>query len=167
MDRQLFSLPRGPRPRKLGSPSATARFARAAAPQWQRRLKSNSSVNQTLLLETGTRHGSHFLRESFAGRKYHRPANQKRNTHVERNPCDAGATTWRTTGGQVKTEENEPHRGQLALSDADGFWPPTPCGRGSDHPSCSKDVPNPMTVKRWSKSCRLHELTLFSVTYAN
>src|SRR6516162_2945533 len=29
VDRQLFSLPRGPRPRKLGSPSATARFARA------------------------------------------------------------------------------------------------------------------------------------------
>ena len=28
MDRQRFSLPRGPRPRKLGSPSATAGFAR-------------------------------------------------------------------------------------------------------------------------------------------
>ena len=28
MDCQLFSLPRGPRPRKLGSPSATARFAK-------------------------------------------------------------------------------------------------------------------------------------------
>src|SRR6516162_2002555 len=32
MDRQLFSVPRGPCPRKLGSPSATARFARATAP---------------------------------------------------------------------------------------------------------------------------------------
>src|SRR6516164_10350433 len=31
VDRQLFSLPRGPRPRKLGSPPATARFARATA----------------------------------------------------------------------------------------------------------------------------------------
>ena len=31
MDRQLFSLPRGPRPRKLGSPPATARFTRATA----------------------------------------------------------------------------------------------------------------------------------------
>src|SRR6516225_8803385 len=31
VDRQLFSLSRGPRPRKLGSPSATARFARATA----------------------------------------------------------------------------------------------------------------------------------------
>src|SRR6516225_5373962 len=31
VDRQPFSLPRGPRPRKLGSPSATARFARATA----------------------------------------------------------------------------------------------------------------------------------------
>ena len=31
MDRQRFSLPRGPRPRKLGSPPATARFTRATA----------------------------------------------------------------------------------------------------------------------------------------
>ena len=31
VDRQLFSLPGGPRPGKLGSPSATARFARATA----------------------------------------------------------------------------------------------------------------------------------------
>src|SRR6516162_11925539 len=31
VDRQLFSLPRGPRPRKLGSPPATARFARLTA----------------------------------------------------------------------------------------------------------------------------------------
>src|SRR6516164_9404776 len=31
VDRQLFSLPRGPHPRKLGSPSATARFARTTA----------------------------------------------------------------------------------------------------------------------------------------
>src|SRR6516162_8406772 len=31
VDRQLFSLPRGPRPRKLGSAPATARFARATA----------------------------------------------------------------------------------------------------------------------------------------
>src|SRR5215831_6870258 len=33
----------------------------------QRRLKSNSSGDQTLLLETRTRRGSHFLRASFAG----------------------------------------------------------------------------------------------------
>ena len=26
---------------------------------------------------------------------------------------------------QVKMQENEPHRGQLALSEADGFWTPT------------------------------------------
>src|SRR6516162_3501076 len=30
-DYSFFSLPRGPRPRKLGSPSATARFAHATA----------------------------------------------------------------------------------------------------------------------------------------
>jgi hypothetical protein len=28
-------------------------------------------------------------------------------------------------GEQVKMQDNEAHRGQLALSDADGFWTPT------------------------------------------
>src|SRR5262250_3664068 len=44
------------------------------ATQWQRRLKSNSSEDQTLLLETRTRHGSHFLRASFAGRRISLPS---------------------------------------------------------------------------------------------
>src|SRR5215472_8951043 len=37
------------------------------AMRWQRRLNSNSSEDQTLLLETWTRHGSHFLRASMPG----------------------------------------------------------------------------------------------------
>src|SRR5215471_16918369 len=44
------------------------------ATQWQRRLKSNSSEDQTLLLETRTRHGSHFLRAFFAGRRISLPS---------------------------------------------------------------------------------------------
>ena len=36
--------------------------------QWQRRLKSNSSEDQTLVLETLTRHGSRFLGAFCAGR---------------------------------------------------------------------------------------------------
>src|SRR6516225_4904600 len=35
------------------------------AMRWQRRLKSNSSEDQTLLLEARTLHGSRFLRASF------------------------------------------------------------------------------------------------------
>jgi len=48
---------------------------------WQRRLKSNSSEDQTFLPETGTRHGSHFLRASFAG--LNQPAIQNRSTYVK------------------------------------------------------------------------------------
>jgi len=44
------------------------------AMRWQRRLKSNSSEDQTLLLETRTRRGSHFLRASFAGRRISLPS---------------------------------------------------------------------------------------------
>ena len=44
------------------------------AMRWQRRLKSNSSEDETLLLETRTRHGSHFLRASFAGRRINLPS---------------------------------------------------------------------------------------------
>src|SRR6516165_8405690 len=38
--------------------------------RWQRRLKSNSSEDQTLLLEARTRHGSHVLRASITGRRF-------------------------------------------------------------------------------------------------
>src|SRR5215472_9604042 len=44
------------------------------AMRWLRRLKSNSSEDQTLLLETRTRHGSHFVRASFAGRQISLPS---------------------------------------------------------------------------------------------
>src|SRR6516165_4603053 len=44
------------------------------AMRWQRRLKTNSSEDQTLLLEIRTRHGSHFLRASFAGRRISLPS---------------------------------------------------------------------------------------------
>src|SRR5215471_17087627 len=44
------------------------------AMRWQRRLKSHSSEDQTLVLETRTRHGSHFLRASFAGRRISLPS---------------------------------------------------------------------------------------------
>src|SRR6516165_3931712 len=36
----------------------------------QRKLKSNSSEDKILLLETRTRHGSHFLRASLTGRRF-------------------------------------------------------------------------------------------------
>ena len=44
------------------------------AMRWQSRFKSNSSEDQTLLLETRTRHGSHFLRASLAGRRISLPS---------------------------------------------------------------------------------------------
>src|SRR6516165_7386820 len=44
------------------------------AMRWQRRLKSNRSEDQTLLLETRTRHGSHFLPASFARRRISLPS---------------------------------------------------------------------------------------------
>ena len=37
--------------------------------RWQRRLKRYFSEDQTLFLETRTRHGSRFLQASFAGRR--------------------------------------------------------------------------------------------------
>src|SRR5215470_17892657 len=39
------------------------------AMRWQRRLKSNSSEDQSLLLESRTRHGSHFLRDLSPGKE--------------------------------------------------------------------------------------------------
>src|SRR6516165_7200943 len=56
------------------------------ATQWQRRLKSNSSEDQTLLPKTRTRHGSHFLRAFFAGRRISPPSKPKYLRQVERNP---------------------------------------------------------------------------------
>ena len=67
------------------------------AMRWQRRLKSNGSEDQTPLLETRTRHGSHFLRASFAGRRISLPSKTEVLTSSNRNPFDAGATIWRTT----------------------------------------------------------------------
>jgi transposase InsO family protein len=53
------------------------------AMRWQRRIKSSSSEDQTLLLETRTRRGSHFLRASFA--TTNQPAIQNRSTYVKWN----------------------------------------------------------------------------------
>src|SRR6516225_8749549 len=44
------------------------------AMRWQHRLKSSSSEDQTLLLETRTRRGSRFLPASFAGRRISLPS---------------------------------------------------------------------------------------------
>src|SRR5262249_51531942 len=66
------------------------------ATRWQRQPKSNSSEDQTLVLETRTRPGSHFLQASFAGRRISLPYPKPRYLRqVERNPFDAGATIWR------------------------------------------------------------------------
>ena len=54
--------------------------------QWRRRLKSNSSEDQTLLPKTRTRHGSHFLRAFFAGRRISPPSKPMYLRQVERNP---------------------------------------------------------------------------------
>src|SRR5215472_6189390 len=54
--------------------------------RWQPRLKSHSSEDQTFLLETRTRRGSHFLRASFAGRRISLPSKPKYLRQVERNP---------------------------------------------------------------------------------
>src|SRR5215472_12977328 len=68
------------------------------ATQWQRKLKSDSSEDQTLLLETRTRHGSHFLRASFAGRRISPPSKTEVLTSSGKKSFDTGATIWRTTG---------------------------------------------------------------------
>ena len=65
--------------------------------QWQRKLKSNSSEDQTLLLETRARHGSHFLRAFFAGRRISPPSKTEVFTSSGRKSFDTGATIWRTT----------------------------------------------------------------------
>jgi transposase InsO family protein len=67
------------------------------ATQWQRRLKSNSSEDQTLLLETRARHGSHFLRAFFAGRRISPPSKTEVLTSSGEKSFDTGATIWRTT----------------------------------------------------------------------
>src|SRR6516225_1104253 len=54
------------------------------AMRWQRRLTSNSSEDKTLVLETRTRHGSHFLRASFAGRRISLPSKTEVLTSRER-----------------------------------------------------------------------------------
>ena len=63
----------------------------------QRRLKSSSSEDQTLLLETRTRHGSHFLCASSLGDESACHPKPKYLRQVERSPFNAGATIWRTT----------------------------------------------------------------------
>src|SRR6516164_10654430 len=65
--------------------------------QWQRRLKSNSSEDQTLLPETRTRHGSHFLRAFFAGGRISPPSKTEVLTSSGKKSFDTGATIWRTT----------------------------------------------------------------------
>jgi hypothetical protein len=65
--------------------------------RWQRGLKSNGSEDQTLLLETRTRHGSHFLWASSLGDESACLPKPKYLRQVERNPFNAGATIWRTT----------------------------------------------------------------------
>ena len=52
MDRQLFSRPRGPRPRKLGSPSATARFAHATPSHSRGVSKTLSGISNDCCLPT-------------------------------------------------------------------------------------------------------------------
>src|SRR6516165_2184449 len=76
--------------------------------QWQRKLKSNSSEDQTLLLETRTRHGSHFLRAFFAGRRISPPSKTEVLTSSGKKSFDTGATIWRTTGmKRAKTQNDE------------------------------------------------------------
>jgi hypothetical protein len=67
------------------------------AMRWQRTLKSNSSEDQTLLLETqrGTVHT--FCKHLSPGDESACHPKPKYLRQVERNHCDAGATIWRTT----------------------------------------------------------------------
>ena len=75
--------------------------------QWQRKLKSNSSEDQTLLLETRTRHGSHFLRAFFAGRRISPPSKTEVLTSSGKKSFDTGATIWRTTAPNRAKETPE------------------------------------------------------------
>src|SRR6516225_2545344 len=68
------------------------------AMRWQRRLKSNSSEDQTLLLETRTRHGSHFLRASLIGRRFTAIPNRRAYANEKEILLMWSTTIWRTTG---------------------------------------------------------------------
>ena len=68
------------------------------AMRWQHRLTSDSSEDKTLLLETRTRR-VHILCEHLSpGNESACHPKPKYLRQVERNPFDAGATIWRTTG---------------------------------------------------------------------
>ena len=65
--------------------------------QWQRRLKSNSSEDQTLVLETLTRHGSRFLGAFCAGRGLTAIPNRNAYANEKEILLMWCTTIWRTT----------------------------------------------------------------------
>src|SRR6516162_11882931 len=77
------------------------------AMRWQRRVKSNSSEDQSPLLETQTRHGAHFLRASFAERRISPPSKTEVLTSSGKKSFDTGATIWRTTAPNRAKETPE------------------------------------------------------------
>ena len=67
------------------------------AMRWQRRLKSNSSEDQTLFLKPGQGTVHIFCEHLSSGDESACHPKPKYLRQVERNPLDAGATIWRTT----------------------------------------------------------------------
>ena len=65
--------------------------------RWQRRLKSNSSEDQTLVLETLTRHGSRFLGAFCAGRGLTAIPNRNAYANEKEILLMWCTTIWRTT----------------------------------------------------------------------
>ena len=65
--------------------------------QWQGRLKSNSSEDQTLVLETLTRHGSRFLGAFCAGRGFTAIPNRNAYANEKEILLMWCTTIWRTT----------------------------------------------------------------------
>src|SRR3974390_103664 len=75
------------------------------AMRWQRRFKSNSSEDS--LLETRTRHGSHFLRASLTGRRFTAIPNRRAYANEKEILLMWCTTIWRTTGWRSSASEYE------------------------------------------------------------
>jgi hypothetical protein len=69
--------------------------------RWQLRLKSNTSEDQTLFLKPGPGTVHIFCEHLSPDDESACHPKPKYLRQVERNPFDAGATIWRTTGSPI------------------------------------------------------------------